>query len=227
MNKYESALHAILDKGILPLYFHPDTDVSITILKALYQAGIRAVEYTNRGEAALHNFGAMKAVRNAEMPDLLLGVGTVKTEKDAQAFVAAGADFLVSPGFVPEVHTVAKQHGLLWIPGCMTPSEIIQAENSGIKFVKLFPGNLLHPSFLEAIKPIFPDLLFMPTGGVEVERENILAWFKAGVHAVGLGSRLINKSILDQDNYPHFITALTEKAICLIQSVREKKEINA
>lgn len=220
MNKHDSALHAILDKGILPLYFHADTDISITILKALYQAGIRAVEYTNRGEAALRNFAAMKAVRDTDMSDLLIGVGTVKSEKDAKAFVEAGADFLVSPGYVPEVNQVAIDNGLLWIPGCMTPSEIIQAENAGIKFVKLFPGNLLQPAFLDAIRPIFPDLLFMPTGGVEVEKANIQAWFKAGVHAVGLGSKLINKAILEQDDYAHFITALTEKAICLIQSVR-------
>ncbi|RFM28601.1 bifunctional 4-hydroxy-2-oxoglutarate aldolase/2-dehydro-3-deoxy-phosphogluconate aldolase [Deminuibacter soli] len=221
MNKYDSALHEILDKGILPLYFHADIDICINILKALYQAGIRAVEFTNRGEAALRNFSSMKAVRDAEMKDLQLGVGTIKNEHDAKAFVAAGADFLVSPGYVPEVNTVAQDNGLLWIPGCMTPSEIIQAENAGVKFVKLFPGNLLMPSFLEAIRPIFPDLLFMPTGGVEVEKTNIQSWFKAGVSAVGLGSKLINKAILDQDDYAHFISALTEKAICLVKTVRQ------
>jgi 2-dehydro-3-deoxyphosphogluconate aldolase/(4S)-4-hydroxy-2-oxoglutarate aldolase len=222
MNKHDITLNAILTKGILPLYFHADINVCVNILKALYQAGIRAVEFTNRGDAALTNFSELIKVRNAELPELYLGVGTVKNKQAADAFVAAGADFLVSPGYVAEVGEVAKQHGLLWIPGCMTPSEIIEAENAGLKFVKLFPGSLLQPAFVEAIRPIFPGMKFMPTGGVELEEENIRTWFQVGVCAVGIGSKLINKAVLDQDNYAHFITALTEKAINIIESVRKK-----
>ena len=221
MNKKEHALNAVIKQGILPLYFHADSGISNNVLKALYEAGIRAIEYTNRGDAALTNFAAMKELRDSEMKDLLLGIGTIKNRKDAQAFVDAGADFLISPGYIPEVYDVANENGLLWIPGCMTPSEIIVAENAGINFVKLFPGNVLGIGFLEAIKPLFPTMHFMPTGGVDLEKENIDKWFKAGVSAVGLGSKLINKAVLDQDDYKTVISALTQKAICIIDSIRK------
>lgn len=222
MNKKEHALNAVIKQGILPLYFHADSGISNNVLKALYEAGVRAIEYTNRGEAALKNFAAMKDLRDSEMKDLLLGIGTIKNRKDAQAFVDAGADFLISPGYIPEVNDVANENDLLWIPGCMTPTEIIVAENAGINFVKLFPGNILGTGFLEAIKPLFPSMHFMPTGGVDIERENMDKWFKAGVSAVGLGSKLINKAVLDQDDYKSVITALTQKAICIVDAIRSK-----
>ena len=129
---------AIVGQGILPLYFNPDETVSVDILRAIYKAGIKAVEYTNRGEAALSNFKAMVAVRNAEMPELLLGVGTIKNLQQANDYMAAGADFMVSPGFVAEVAKYAIDNDIFYAPGCMTPSEIIAAENAGVKFIKLF-----------------------------------------------------------------------------------------
>jgi 2-dehydro-3-deoxyphosphogluconate aldolase/(4S)-4-hydroxy-2-oxoglutarate aldolase len=95
----------------------------------------------------------------------------------------------VSPGFVPDVAAYCVSNDIFYAPGCMTPSEIIAAENAGIKFIKLFPGNMLGPEFLTTIKDIFPKLLFMPTGGVDTTKENIEGWFKAGVCAVGMGSK--------------------------------------
>ena len=110
---------------------------------------------------------------------------------------------------------------MLWVPGCMTPSEIIRAEQLGAKLVKLFPGNILGPSFLSAIKEIFPNLLFMPTGGVEAEKENLSGWFKAGVCAVGMGSKLITKASLENRDYEG-IRKGTEKSLELIREVRGK-----
>ncbi len=143
----------------------------------------------------------MTVVRNAEMPDLLLGVGTIKNLKDAKNYMAAGADFLVSPGFVKEVADYAVSKDIFYAPGCMTPSEIIAAENAGIRFIKLFPGNMLGTEFLATIKDIFPKLLFMPTGGVDTTKENIEGWFKAGVCAVGMGSKLISKKLMEANDY--------------------------
>jgi 2-dehydro-3-deoxyphosphogluconate aldolase/(4S)-4-hydroxy-2-oxoglutarate aldolase len=108
---------------------------------------------------------------------------------------------MVSPGFVPEVASYAAKESMFYAPGCMTPSEIIGAENAGIKFIKLFPGNMLGPEFVTSIKDIFPKLLFMPTGGVDTTRENIEGWFKAGVCAVGMGSKLISKKLMEQKDY--------------------------
>lgn len=221
MSKSQKAIDAVVAQGILPLYFNPDENVSIEILRAINKAGIKAVEYTNRGEAAFNNFKKMVAVRNQEMPDLMLGIGTIKTLQQAKDYVSAGADFMVSPGFVPEVAAYAISKDIFYAPGCMTPSEIIAAENAGVKFIKLFPGNMLGPEFLSSIKEIFPKLLFMPTGGVDTTRESIEAWYKAGVCAVGMGSKLISKKLMEAKDYAT-IESATREVLALIQGVKNK-----
>jgi 2-dehydro-3-deoxyphosphogluconate aldolase/(4S)-4-hydroxy-2-oxoglutarate aldolase len=220
MSTIQKVSDAIVQQGILPLYFNADENITIEVLRALYRAGIKAVEYTNRGEDALNNFSKMVLIRNAEMPGLLLGVGTIKNLQQAKDFENVGADFFISPGFVPEVAKYLIDKGLFYSPGCMTPTEIIAAENAGVKFIKLFPGNMLGPEFLSGIKDIFPKLLFMPTGGVDTTRENIEGWFKAGVSAVGMGSKLISKQLMTDKDYAT-IEAETKKVLELIQSIKQ------
>lgn len=219
MTNTQSVSDAIVKQGMLPLYFNADQEVTIEILRSIYKAGVRAVEYTNRGEAALRNFTKMVEIRNAEMPGLLLGIGTIKNVEQAENFLNAGADFFISPGFVPEVAAFLIPKDLFYSPGCMTPSEIIAAENAGVKFIKLFPGNMLGPDFLSGIKDIFPNLLFMPTGGVDTTKENIAAWYKAGVSAVGMGSKLISKPLMEAKDYAT-IEAETKKVLELIQTIK-------
>ncbi|MES2333009.1 MAG: bifunctional 4-hydroxy-2-oxoglutarate aldolase/2-dehydro-3-deoxy-phosphogluconate aldolase [Bacteroidota bacterium] len=219
MEKKQIILDLIPQQGILPLYFYKDTTVSIEVLKALYAAGIRAVEYTNRGEAALQNFKEMRKVCDSELKGMYLGIGTIKNGEMAQTFIDAGTDYLICPGLVESVAEVADKNKMLWVPGCMTPSEIIKAETLGAKMIKLFPGNILGPGFLSAIKEIFPGLLFMPTGGVELDKDNISGWFKAGVCAVGMGSKLITKQLLEAKDYAA-ITKGTEEAISIIKSIK-------
>jgi 2-dehydro-3-deoxyphosphogluconate aldolase/(4S)-4-hydroxy-2-oxoglutarate aldolase len=209
----------IVQQGILPLYFNADETVSIEVLKAIFRAGIRAVEYTNRGEAALNNFKKLVEIKNQEMRDMLLGVGTIKTLQQAESYTNVGTDFLVSPGLVPEVVDFANAKNIFYAPGCMTPSEIIEAENKGITFIKLFPGNLLGPEFVSGIKEIFPKLLFMPTGGVDTTKENLEAWFKSGVCAVGMGSKLISKKLMEQKDYPA-IEKNTKEVLDLIRKIK-------
>lgn len=222
MSKTQKITDAIIQQGMLPLYFNSSEEVSLDVLKAIYHAGVKAVEYTNRGDAALANFKKMVALRNAEMPGLLLGVGTIKNMQHANDYMAAGADFLVSPGFVPDVAAYCVSNDIFYAPGCMTPSEIIAAENAGIKFIKLFPGNMLGPEFLTTIKDIFPKLLFMPTGGVDTTKENIEGWFKAGVCAVGMGSKLISKKLMEAKDYGT-IESETKKVLELIGSIKPAK----
>jgi 2-dehydro-3-deoxyphosphogluconate aldolase/(4S)-4-hydroxy-2-oxoglutarate aldolase len=222
MSKTQQIADAIVKQGMLPLYFNSSEEVSVDVLKAIYRAGVKAVEYTNRGDAALANFKKMVALRNAEMPGLLLGVGTIKNMQHANDYMAAGADFLVSPGFVPDVAAFCVSNDIFYAPGCMTPSEIIAAENAGIKFIKLFPGNMLGPEFLTTIKDIFPKLLFMPTGGVDTTKENIEGWFKAGVCAVGMGSKLISKKLMEAKDYGTIETE-TKKVLELIGSIKPAK----
>jgi 2-dehydro-3-deoxyphosphogluconate aldolase/(4S)-4-hydroxy-2-oxoglutarate aldolase len=219
MEKKDTILELIPQQGILPLYFYKDTTVSIEVLKALYAAGIRAVEYTNRGEAALQNFKEMRKVCDTELKGMYLGIGTIKNSEMAQTFIDAGTDYLICPGLVESVAEVADRNKMLWVPGCMTPSEIIKAETLGAKMIKLFPGNILGPGFLSAIKEIFPGLLFMPTGGVELDKDNISGWFKAGVCAVGMGSKLITKQLLEAKDYAA-ITKGTQEAISIIKSIK-------
>ena len=216
----QKVVDVILQQGILPLYFNADETISVEVLRAIFRAGIKAVEYTNRGEAALNNFKRLVQIRNSEMPTMLLGVGTIKSLQHAESYVNAGTDFLVSPGLIPEVIDYANNKGVFYAPGCMTPSEIIAAENKGIVFIKLFPGNLLGPDFVNSIKDLFPKLLFMPTGGVDTTRENIESWFKAGVCAVGMGSKLISKKLMEQKDYTG-IEKLTKEVLQMIQSIKK------
>ncbi|MDQ6815505.1 MAG: bifunctional 4-hydroxy-2-oxoglutarate aldolase/2-dehydro-3-deoxy-phosphogluconate aldolase [Bacteroidota bacterium] len=221
MDKKTELLRIIPQQGILPLYFYKDTEVSLGVLRALYSAGIRTVEYTNRGEAALKNFKEMKQLCERELQGMYLGIGTIKNADAAQAFIDAGADYIISPGLVEDAAKVADQNNMLWVPGCMTPTEVIRAEQLGAKFVKLFPGNILGTAFVSAIKELFPEVMFMPTGGVDMDKENIAGWFKAGVTAVGMGSKLISKQLLEAKDY-NKIESLTKEALEIVRSIKEK-----
>ncbi|MBZ4190235.1 bifunctional 4-hydroxy-2-oxoglutarate aldolase/2-dehydro-3-deoxy-phosphogluconate aldolase [Niabella beijingensis] len=217
----QQTINTIIEQGMLPLYFNADESVSIEVLRALHRAGVRAVEYTNRGEAAYNNFKKLVAIRDSEMQGLLLGIGTVKNREDAESYLEAGADFFVSPGFVPEIAAFAAEKNIFYAPGCMTPTEIIAAENAGVKFIKLFPGDMLGPKYLGTIRDIFPKLLFMPTGGVDTTKENIESWFKAGVCAVGMGSKLVSKSLMADKDYAA-IEQATAAVLNTIQSIKSK-----
>jgi len=213
----KAVLSSILSQGMLPLFFYEDAVVSLEIVRTLYNAGIRAIEYTNRGKEALDNFKAIKKAVNREMPGLHLGIGTVKNVSDAESFIDAGADFIVAPIVNPEVGKVTNKHKLLWIPGCMTPTEIYLAQKNGADLIKIFPANVVGPGFISSIRELFPGQLFMPTGGVELEAKNISGWFHAGACAVGLGSKLISKKIMDKRQYDVLHTD-TVKAIGLVKA---------
>jgi 2-dehydro-3-deoxyphosphogluconate aldolase / (4S)-4-hydroxy-2-oxoglutarate aldolase len=201
MGKKADVFQAILQQKLLPLFYHESADVSMEVLRALFDAGIRTIEYTNRGDNALDNFKELKKVAGKSMPGLLLGAGTIKTKNSARNFMDAGADFIVCPSMNEAVAEVVHKEGLLWVPGCLTTTEISFAEETGASLVKIFPGSMLGPSYITAIKEIFPALRFMPTGGVELEETNLKTWFGAGAAAVGIGSKLISKTALENRDY--------------------------
>ena len=215
----QDIINQITQQKMLPLYFNKDMEVSIDVLKALYAAGIKAVEYTNRGAEAVANFKAMRKVVNESMPGMLLGIGTVKTVADAELFIAAGADFIISPVVFPPVAKVVQDAGLLWIPGCLTPTEIFTAEMNGAKMVKIFPGSVVGPSYISAIKELFPGIMFMPTGGVDTTEKNIKEWFDNGVVAVGMGSKLISKSVLQNKEYAK-LTQQTKEVLTILNNIK-------
>ena len=221
MNKKEKAYQAITSSKLLPLFYHDDAIISFEILQALYHGGVRTIEYTNRGANALTNFKYLKENIVTKFPDMLLGIGTIKNNLQAFDFISAGADFIVSPTIDPEVGLAANEAGLLWIPGCMTATEIDLAERSSASLVKIFPGNILGPGFIAAIKELFPNLKFMPTGGVEPEINNLKEWFNSGVVAVGMGSKLISKTMIENQNFSK-ISEEVGKAIKLIKVASSK-----
>ena len=219
MSTGKKILDSIIKQGILPLFYNESAEVSLETTRTLYKAGIRVIEYTNRGAAALENFKLLKKAQQDELHDLILGIGTIKTVQHAEDFIAAGADFIIAPIVNPDVARVAQQHNMLWCPGCMTPTEIHLAQQHNAALIKLFPANILGPGFVSAIKELFPGQLFMPTGGVELTQENISSWFKAGVCAVGMGSKLITKDILSSGSYNQLYLDTIE-ALKLVQAAR-------
>lgn len=221
MDKKKKALNLIIEQGILPLFFHPDANTSVQLLKAMYRAGIRVIEYTNRGETAWQNFIQLKKVADKELPGLLLGVGTIKNKIAATEFINEGADFIICPGVIKEVANITHNNDLLWIPGCMTATEIIHAEDFGATLIKLFPGNLLSPSYVTAVKEIFPGLLFMPSGGVELSEESIGAWFASGASAVAMGSKLFARDLVPADDYTT-IELAAKNALAFVHTVRRE-----
>jgi 2-dehydro-3-deoxyphosphogluconate aldolase/(4S)-4-hydroxy-2-oxoglutarate aldolase len=219
MKAKKDSLKTITDQGLLPLFFYEDADVSLEIIRTLYRAGVRVIEYTNRGTAALENFKLLIETADREMPELHLGIGTIKNTKEASDFMDAGAHFIVCPVIDTKVGELVHEAGGLWIPGCFSPTEINIAYQHNAGLIKLFPANLLGPAFVAAVKDLFPGQLFIPTGGVEIEAANISEWFKSGVCGVGMGSKLISKDILKNKDY-NTLFDLTQKTLKIISETR-------
>jgi 2-dehydro-3-deoxyphosphogluconate aldolase / (4S)-4-hydroxy-2-oxoglutarate aldolase len=209
------SVQAIQQQFIIPLFYHNDAAVCMAIAKALYRAGIRVIEFTNRGPQAAANFAQLVHLRNGELPGLLLGVGTIHNEAEVAAYQQAGADFLVSPFFKPAISAAAQQLHIRWIPGCLTPTEIKAAQWAGWDCVKLFPANIVGPSYIKSMQQLFPGMQYMATGGIDATAADIAAWQKAGAIAIGLGSKLITADLLNSGNY----AAIEEKTKELLQLV--------
>lgn len=219
MDKRQKVFNRIIDQGILPSFFHPDAGTSIHILKSLYHAGIRAVEYTNYGKMAIDNFLQLRRIVDKELPQLYLGAGSIKNKIAATEFINEGADFIISPGAIKEVANLVHGNDLLWIPTCMTTTEIAYAEDLGGSLVKLFPMDSLGPAYVSVTQDIFPDLFFMPTGTEELTEENLEGWFQAGISVVGLGGKLVRESAtVDYAT----IEASTKNTLGLVQKLKKK-----
>jgi 2-dehydro-3-deoxyphosphogluconate aldolase / (4S)-4-hydroxy-2-oxoglutarate aldolase len=147
----------------------------------------------------LKNFRSLKKATYKQFPDLVLGMGTITDIKTAEKAIQNGADFLVSPGYSKEMSKFTNDENMLWIPGCFTPSELMQSAQSGIEMMKIFPASVAGPEFIRSVKEVFPDLLFLPTGGINTQ--NMQEWFHAGASAVGMGSGLISNSIMEEKNF--------------------------
>lgn len=218
-----SAPSALKDKmkeaGLIPVFYHHDVSVAVAIMETAYAAGLPVIEFTNRGENALDVFAAMRK-RAGQLPGLALGIGTILDDAMAEAFIAHGADFVVSPIMKVSMGNTCGRHGVPWIPGCATLTEIVTGHEAGAAVIKIFPGSSLGPGFVSAVMPVVPALSLMPTGGVEPTRESLQAWFSAGVICVGMGSQLLKKILIQDQNWP-VLQQNIEDTLAIIRQIRQ------
>ena len=203
----------------MPLFYHPDAAVVKQVAQACYEGGARVVEFTNRGDFAHEVFGEMSRYVARALPELKVGVGSVTDAGTASLYLQLGADFVVTPVLREDVGRVCNRRKVLWAPGCATLTEIAQAEELGAEIVKIFPGGVLGPAFVKAVKGPCPWTSIMPTGGVAPTEESLRAWFEAGVTCVGMGSKLITRTLVEQGDFE----ALAEKVrstLAIIENVR-------
>lgn len=208
------------ETGMVPLFYHADIDVAKAVVKACYEGGARLLEFTNRGDFAHEVFAELNKYCLAELPGMIMGVGSVTDAGTASLYMQLGANFVVTPVFREDIALVCNRKKVMWSPGCGTLTEICQAEELGCEVVKLFPGATYGPGFVKAIKGPQPWTSVMPTGGVAPTRENLKGWFDAGVLCVGMGSKLLSKDLINSKDWSA-ITNKTKEALDLIKEVRQ------
>lgn len=211
----------MLETGIVPLMYHPDVNVCINVLKACYDGGIRIFEFTSRGDFAHEVFCDLNKYAAKVLPAMILGTGSVVDAGTASLYIQSGSNFIVSPVLNEDVAKTCNRRKILWLPGCGSVSEISKAEELGAEIVKIFPGSQVGgPKFIEAVKGPMPWTHMMPTGGVEPNEDNLKAWFQAGAACVGLGSQLLQKSLVESGNFAE-ITRLCKVVLQLAKKYRK------
>ena len=208
------------ETGMVPLFYHPNLEVSKKVLKACYDGGARLMEFTARGDFAHEVFGELTKFAIEKLPGMVMGVGSVTDAASASRFMALGANFIVTPVLREDIAIVCNRRKVLWSPGCGTLTEITRAEELGCEIVKLFPGDIYGPQFVKGIKAPQPWTNIMPTGGVSPTKENLEAWFSAGVTCVGMGSKLMAKKSNGEFDY-EAIKNKVKNALAIISEVKK------
>ncbi len=210
----------MVETGMVPLFYHSDIEIAKKTLKACYEGGARLLEFTSRGDFAHQIFDKLNKYVLAELPDMIMGVGSVTDSSAASIYMQLGANFIVTPVLREEITVVCNRRKVLWSAGCGSLTEIAKAEELGCEIVKLFPGSTYGPDFVKAIKGPQPWTSIMPTGGVSTEEDNLRGWFDAGVTCVGMGSKLISNDILANEDFEGLETKVSE-TLKLIKKIRQ------
>lgn len=213
-------LRKIGQSGILPVFYHEDPEICTGVVGACYAGGLRAFAFDNTGPRGEEMYVMLKKQVQRHFPDLYLGAGAITDAAAARTFAGYQADFLVCPVLDAETGEVCRKAGMLWVPGCATPTEIAQAGKLGATLVRLFPGVALGPPFLLHVKPSFPGMQFMPSEGIDPSAAAIIPWLEAGAAALAMGSRLITPEILA---IPDF-TFLKERVKRLLKTIRQWRQ---
>ena len=210
----------MIESGMIPLFFHTDVEVAKKVLKACYDGGARLMEFTNRGDFALEVFTELTKYAIKDLPEMIMGVGSVTDAGAASAYMLNGANFVVTPVLREDIAAVCNRRKVLWSPGCGSLTEIAKAEELGCEIVKLFPGSTYGPGFVKGVLAPQPWTSIMPTGGVSPTEENLKGWFDAGVTCVGMGSKLMAKHSDGSFDYDK-IKEQTKQALQIISDLRK------
>jgi|TARA_Y100000739_G_C20569430_1_gene446980 2-dehydro-3-deoxyphosphogluconate aldolase/(4S)-4-hydroxy-2-oxoglutarate aldolase len=206
------------ESGLIPLFYNSDINVAKKVLKSCYDGGARLLEFTSRGDFAHEIFQELNKYASKELPEMILGVGSITDGASASLYLQMGANFIVTPVLREDIAIICNRRKVLWSAGCGSLSEIAKAEELGCEIVKLFPGNIYGPEFVKAIKGPQPWTSIMPTGGVSTDPENLKSWFEAGVVCVGMGSKLISKDIVLNKKYIE-LTQKVSKTLNIIKKI--------
>lgn len=213
-------LNAMVQTGVVPVFYHGDAETAVSIVRACADGGARVVEFTNRGDRAFMVFAELAKRFAEERPEVILGAGSIVDAPTAALYLSSGANFLVGPVLNAEIARLCNRRKVAYSPGCGTPSEISAAEELGVEIVKIFPGKEVGgPAFVKNLLGPCPWTSLMPTGGVEATRESLEAWFAAGVACVGMGSNLITKEAVAARDFAG-ITRKVAQVIAWIRQIR-------
>lgn len=216
-----AVMRKIGETGMVPVFYHADAEIAKKVIKACYEGGVRAFEFTNRGDFAQEVFAECVKFAARECPELALGVGSVVDAPTAALYIQLGACFVVGPLFNPDIVPVCNRRLVPYCPGCGTVSEIGKAQELGCDLCKLFPGDVYGPAFVKGMMAPCPWTKLMVTGGVAPTKENLTAWVKAGVYCVGMGSKLFPKDEVAAGNW-QYITDKCCESLGYIAEARSK-----
>ena len=213
MGRHED-LRRVLDGGIVAIIRAPSSEQLVPVAKALYEGGIDVIEVTFTVPGVLD---ILREVRQALGDKILLGAGTVLDTETARAALLAGAEFVVSPVVNLDVIRLCHRYDKLVMPGAFTPTEVLAAWDAGADIVKLFPADVVGPSYLKALRGPLPQVRLLPTGGVNLD--TLSDFLSAGACAVGLGGALVEKEALQTQDMNR-IRDLAARYVSLMRSLR-------
>lgn len=217
-----AVLTALMDQGVIPVFYHPDVEVCKAVIQACADGGAPCIEFTNRGDFASHVFYEVTRYFAEADPRVIMGVGSIVDAPTAGIYIANGAKFVVGPILNADVAKVCNRRKIPYSPGCGSASEISYAEELGCEIVKVFPGSSVGgPDFVKAVLGPMPWTRIMPTGGVDPDEASVKKWFGAGIVAAGMGSKLITQELLDAKDYAG-MTKKVRETVDLIKKVRGK-----
>ena len=209
----------IKEAPMVPVFYHKDVEVAKKVIKACYDGGVRAFEFTNRGDFAQEVFAECVKYAAKECPELALGIGSVVDAPTAAMYIQLGACFVVGPLFNPEVAPVCNRRLVPYCPGCGSVSEIGKAQELGCDLTKLFPGDVYGPNMVKGLMAPMPWSKIMVTGGVSPDAENLKSWFKAGVFCVGMGSKLFPKDKVAAEDW-QYVTDKCRECLDIIAELK-------